>query len=305
MRYGVVILPDQPWSVAARRWTRAEELGFDHAWTFDHLMWRGLRSKPWFSALPTLTAAAVRTSRLRLGTLVATPNLRHPLTFAKEIMSLDDVSGGRALCGIGAGAITGFDNEVFGASPLSLADRSARFREFAELTDLLLRLRETDYEGEHYQARGAAMYPGCVQEPAVPLAIAAAGVRTMRLAARLAQYWITVGIPGRFEPTRFDRAVPLLREQSARFDWACATEGRDPGDVRRVLVAGTQVCGVLDSADAFATARGLFTELGFTDLVVFWPRSEAPFQGTEDQLEAVAPLLRQDEAQPALNEASR
>ena len=97
MRFGITILPEYRWSDAAPRWRRAEELGFDHAWTYDHLSWRWLRDEPWFGVVPTLAAAAVATSRIRLGTLVANPGLRHPATFAKELMTLDDISAGRVL----------------------------------------------------------------------------------------------------------------------------------------------------------------------------------------------------------------
>src|SRR5436309_15441027 len=90
MRIGVLILPELPWSTAQSLWRRAEELGFDHAWTYDHLAWRSLRDAPWFGAMPTLAAAAVVTTRMRLGTLVASSNFRHPVSFAKEIITLDD-----------------------------------------------------------------------------------------------------------------------------------------------------------------------------------------------------------------------
>ncbi|HZI97226.1 MAG TPA: LLM class flavin-dependent oxidoreductase, partial [Actinomycetales bacterium] len=108
MRIGVVVLPQQRWAEAAARWRALEDMGFDHAWTYDHLAWRSLADEPWFATVPTLTAAALVTSRIRLGTWVASPNYRHPVTFAKELMSLDDVSGGRFELGIGAGGI-GFD----------------------------------------------------------------------------------------------------------------------------------------------------------------------------------------------------
>lgn len=91
MRHGIVLLPEQRWSAARDRWRRAEELGFDHAWTYDHLMWRWLRDETWFGCLPTLTAAAGVTSKMRLGSLVATPTFRHPVPFAKELMTLDDI----------------------------------------------------------------------------------------------------------------------------------------------------------------------------------------------------------------------
>src|SRR5712692_4007145 len=102
MRLGVVILPELPWSRAATLWRRAEELGFDHAWTYDHLAWRSLRDDPWFGAIPTLTAAAVATGRIRLGTLVASPTFRHPVPFAKELITINDICGGRFTLGIGA-----------------------------------------------------------------------------------------------------------------------------------------------------------------------------------------------------------
>ena len=73
MRLGVLILPEERWSTARDRWRAAEELGFHHAWTYDHLTWRRFRDKTWFGAVPTLAAAAETTSRLRLGTLVASP----------------------------------------------------------------------------------------------------------------------------------------------------------------------------------------------------------------------------------------
>src|SRR4249919_180286 len=125
MRVGIVILPDQRWAVAAGRWQRAEQLGFDHAWTYDHLGWRDLVDGPWFDAVGTLTAAATVTSRIRLGTLVASPNFRHPVHFARELTGLDDISDGRVLLGIGAGGI-GFDSAVLGWPALSPRERADR-----------------------------------------------------------------------------------------------------------------------------------------------------------------------------------
>ena len=113
MRVGVCILPEHPWATGRDLWQRAEALGFVHAWTYDHLAWRSLRDSPWYSAIPTLTAAAVVTERMRLGTLVASPNFRHPVPFARELLALDDVSAGRLTLGIGAGGL-GYDTEMLG-----------------------------------------------------------------------------------------------------------------------------------------------------------------------------------------------
>jgi alkanesulfonate monooxygenase SsuD/methylene tetrahydromethanopterin reductase-like flavin-dependent oxidoreductase (luciferase family) len=126
MRVGVVILPEHPWPEALRMFRRVEELGFAHAWTYDHIAWRTLRDGPWHAAVPLLAAVAATTSRIRIGTLVASPNYRHPVTFAKEIMTLDHVSAGRVTLGIGAGSRS-YDAIVLGQEPWSVGERSARF----------------------------------------------------------------------------------------------------------------------------------------------------------------------------------
>jgi alkanesulfonate monooxygenase SsuD/methylene tetrahydromethanopterin reductase-like flavin-dependent oxidoreductase (luciferase family) len=171
------------------------------------------------------------------------------------------------------------------------SDRTARFAEFVQLMDELLRRSETTHEGRYYVARAVRMHPGCTQRPRVPFAVAATGPVGMRLAARMAQVWVTVGVAGNFEPSRFDRMQGVLREQVDRLEQACTAEGRQPSTLRRMIVAGTQVGGVLDSRDSFVEARGLFTELGFTDMTVFWPREEFPFAGRERVLEDIAPDL--------------
>src|SRR5205823_3905468 len=149
MRLGVVILPEHPWSEAHHIWRRAEALGFEHAWTYDHLAWRTLRESPWFGAVPTLTAAAMATERMRLGPLVASPNFRHPVPFSKEVVTLDDISDGRITLGIGAGGY-GWDATVLGQAALSPADRFERFSEFVELTDSLLSRPTTSYQGRFF-----------------------------------------------------------------------------------------------------------------------------------------------------------
>ncbi|TDU05345.1 luciferase-like monooxygenase [Streptomyces sp. 846.5] len=80
MRLGTVILPIHRWSEGREVWRRAEELGFDAAYTYDHLSWRSFRDQPWFGAVPTLTAAATATQSMRLGTLVTSVKPRSPIT---------------------------------------------------------------------------------------------------------------------------------------------------------------------------------------------------------------------------------
>ncbi|HEX8346567.1 MAG TPA: LLM class flavin-dependent oxidoreductase [Actinoplanes sp.] len=287
MRHGVLILPEHRWPRARARWTQAEEMGFDHAWTYDHLMWRWFRDKPWFSAVPTLAAAAAVTHRMALGTLVASPHFRHPVDFAKELVTLDDIAHGRMVCGIGAGA-PGYDERIRGGDPLSPRERADRFEEFVTLLDRLLRDQRTDFTGTWYWARDAVVQPDCLVQPRLPLAVAAAGPRGMALAARYADIWVTSGPPNVFEQDRFDRVAPLLKDQLAAVDEACVTHGRDPASLRRLLLTDGAVGGVLESVGSYRDAAGLFEDLGFTDLVVHWPRPDTPFEGDERVLAGFA-----------------
>ena len=274
MRFGVVILPDARWSVARERWRAAETLGFDHAWTYDHLTWRSLRDGPWFGALPTLTAAATATTRLRLGTLVASPNFRHPVPFAKELMTLDDISQGRLTVGLGAGG-TGFDATALGQEPWSRRERADRFEEFVTLLDRLLAQPATTHEGRFYSAREARAVPGCVQQPRVPFAIAAEGTRGMRLAAALGATWVIVDGRG----DAHDRIRRMLE--------VCAAAGREPETLGRLVLLGFRER-PLAALEAFRDCAGRYAAMGFTDLVVHWPRDAEPFTAQTRVLERVA-----------------
>lgn len=93
VRVSVIILPIYSRRRADETWSHAEELGFHAAYTYDHLSWRSFRDGPWFGMVPTLAAAAYTTRTIRLGTMVTNPNYRHPVTLAKDLMTLDELSG--------------------------------------------------------------------------------------------------------------------------------------------------------------------------------------------------------------------
>jgi alkanesulfonate monooxygenase SsuD/methylene tetrahydromethanopterin reductase-like flavin-dependent oxidoreductase (luciferase family) len=103
---------------------------------------------------------------MRLGTLVTSPNFRHPVTLAKELISLDDVSDGRVTLGIGAGG-TGFDATALGQDPWTPRERADRFGEFVPLLDRLLTEDSVSYEGTSTRrtrratSRGVCSGPGC------------------------------------------------------------------------------------------------------------------------------------------------
>lgn len=293
MRVSTVILPVHRWSESGREiWQRAEELGFHAAYTYDHLSWRSFRDGPWFGAVPTLTAAAAATSRLRLGTLVTSPNFRHPVTLAKELITLDDVSGGRITLGIGAGG-SGFDATTLlrgGAEPWSPRERADRFGEFVDLLDRLLTHDAVTYEGTHYSAHEARNIPGCVQRPRLPFAVAATGPRGLRLAARHGQAWVTTGDPKISETGTPADSLAAIGGQIERLGQACAEAGRDPRELDKIMLTGftPAAAGPLSSVDAFVEFAGRHAELGIDEIVLHWPIPDSIFAADLGVFEKIA-----------------
>jgi len=290
MRVGIVILPQLRWAEQSVLWRRAEAYGFDHAWTYDHLTWDPLAGEPWGATVPTLVAAATVTTRVRLGTWVASPNFRHPVTFARELAALDDVSGGRAVAGIGAGG-TGADATVLGDPVLSPPDRTERLAEFLTLLDLVLTRPSTTWRGRFYAAVEARTTQPCVQQPRLPFVVAANGPVTMALAARLGRGWATHGRPryGADDDAAWWRGVGELAE---RFDAVLAETARDAGPVDRMLSVDGGPTFSLVSAGHFAEVVGRAAELGFTDVVAHWPTpGSRRYAAPESVLDEVAAML--------------
>ncbi len=271
-------------------WTRAEELGFDHLWTYDHLTWDPLAGTPWGATMPTLVAAAGVTSRVPLGTWVASPNYRHPVPFARELAALDDVSGGRAVLGIGAGG-TGHDARVLGGEVPAPADRAARLEEFVELLDRMLTEDHVDHAGRFYTAVDARTTLPPVQRPRLPFVVAANGPRLMRLAARYGAGWATTGsTPRDAGDEAWWDGVARLAE---RFTTVLDADGGGR-DVRRMLSIDAAPTFALVSADFFADAVERAARLGFTDVVAHWPVPGAPvYDAPESRVEEIAALLPQ------------
>jgi alkanesulfonate monooxygenase SsuD/methylene tetrahydromethanopterin reductase-like flavin-dependent oxidoreductase (luciferase family) len=274
MRVGVLMLPTDPWPEAMARARRIEAMGYDHLWTYDHLSWRRYRGRPWYSALPWLTGMAGVTERLRLGTMVASPNLRHPVTLAQDAITLDHVSNGRVELGVGAGGI-GFDATVFGREPLTRPELVARLGEFVELLSRLFADDLVSYAGRYYTVVDACVQPAAIQSPRIPLAIAAGGKRALELTARLGDAWITYG-----DTTNGDRSVTgtaeAVRTQVRRLDEACTAIGRDPTSIRRIYLAGNTDARPLASVEAFTDFVERYREFGFTDVVFHHPRTDDP-----------------------------
>ena len=283
MRFGLTILTDLPWAQARPRWQAAEEMGFDHAWTYDHLVWGGLPESPWTTATPVLGAVAQVTSTIGLGTLVVSPNFRHPYLLLRDAQALDDLSGGRFLLGVGTGG--NLDSSILALPELSVRERVDRFQEFVET---LVELRDGDHvtrEGRWFSVADARTLPPLRR---TPLLVAANGPRSLRFAARTGDGWVTTGPSVESDAEWWSG----LATAAATYDEARAATDRGPGPRYLLTDAAPQ----LDRNGRFALrSRGYFEEvagrageLGFTDLVTHWPRPDEPYAGDLAVLEEVA-----------------
>lgn len=286
MKLGVLILPEHSWQEAKPLWQQAEAMGFDHAWTYDHLTWRSFRNQAWYAAVPTLTAVATATTHIRLGTLVASPNFRHPLPFAKELIALDDISNGRFTLGIGAGS-SSWDATMLNQEPWTPRERANRFAEFVTMTDQLLREPESTHQGQYYATNEARTYPGCIQQPRLPFAIAASGKRGMKLAAQFGQIWVTTGDYAQEGMLNVKEGTALIKEQMMQLDDICHQIGRDPATLKRLVLSGPRLESGLTSIDAFQETISRYSEIGVTDFVVHWPRPTTPFKGDRAHFERI------------------
>ncbi|HEY0117298.1 MAG TPA: LLM class flavin-dependent oxidoreductase [Cellulomonas sp.] len=289
---GVVILPQERWAVQREQWVEAERMGFDHAWTYDHLAWRSLADEPWFATVPLLAAAAAVTSRIRLGTWVASPNFRHPVPFAKDVMGLDDVSAGRFVLGVGAGG-EGWDAAVTGPPP-SRGERHRRFAEFLALLDELLTHPVTDTTGDWYTAREARMIPGTLARPRPPFVVAANGPKAMALAARHGQGWATYGpsldIDGTGDAADQERWWAGLAEMVHRFDEVVAASGRTEPIGKWLSLDGAPVFSLV-SVETAVEGIERAAALGFDEVVVHRPRSSGIYAGSLDAYAALGDRL--------------
>jgi alkanesulfonate monooxygenase SsuD/methylene tetrahydromethanopterin reductase-like flavin-dependent oxidoreductase (luciferase family) len=242
---------------------------------------------PWHAAVPVLAAAAAVTERVRLGTLVATPNFRHPVTLARDALALDDVSNGRLDLGLGAGS-GGPDATALGQEPWTASERLERFEEFLQVLQPIVDgapTARTSMQTEHYRSVEAPSTPGSLQRP-LPLTIAAGGPKGLGLAARYGRDWVTIGPTGRGRGTPEDvfdavtRQLPLLDE-------ACRSAGRDPSSIGRTLL-WTPTEPVITSLDQFDEIAGPCAELGFDQFVLHHPAQTGPYGGDVKTFEKIA-----------------
>lgn len=279
MRYGICILPERPWASARPLWQRAEQMGFDHAWTYDHLVWGGLPDAQWFSCIPTLTAAATITERIGLGAFVVSPNFRHPVAFSREVQTLADISEDRFLLGLGVGGTP--DDTLLGQRDLTVARRVDRFHEFTELLDQTLRDDHVTADGEFYRSRNMRLVGGSVRRR-VPLLLAGNGPRNVRFAAERGDGWITTGTSA----ASLDEWFAGVARACRVLDETLAEHSRV--DFPRYLSLDASPRNALESVHLFDDMVGRAADLGFTDVIVHWPRDDEPYRAPLSVLEALA-----------------
>lgn len=141
---------------------RAERLGFDSLWTVEHLLTApGLYGASWLEPMMALAHAAAVTRRIKLATGILVAPLRHPLFIAKEVATLQALSGGRAMLGVG----TGWDEREFRSIGVPLSERGRRLDEILDVLPRLLTEREVSHHGRHYRFDSVTIDP---QLPAPP-----------------------------------------------------------------------------------------------------------------------------------------
>lgn len=264
----------------------AEDLGFDHAWLVDHLVdTDGPPEHPCLEAWTLLAAIAARTKRIRLGVLVTSNTFRHPAVLLKEAVTVDHISGGRLILGLGSGWHDD-EHRRYGIDLPEPAERVDRFAEAVEMISLLMSQPRTTFHGQHYRLDDAPLEPRPIQQPRIPILIAAHRPRMLRLAARFADQWDTFAtLPG----TATDSVSASIEERIRSLDDACREIRRDPAEIRRSTWTRAAA---LESDEIYASFVDRHRILGFTDFSVV-----APATGAEAVLrrvaEGVIPELRQ------------
>lgn len=209
----------------------AEAGGLDSVWVGDHLLYRedGDARGP-YEAWSVLAGLAEATERVFLGPLVASTSFHTPAMLAKKAATVDDMSGGRLILGLGAG----WNRVEYDAFGFPFDHRVDRFEEAFTVIRTLLRDGAIDFEGTYYTARGAELIPR--PRPDIPLMVGSNGPRMLRITMPHADMWNTWHTDFFNDP---DRLQPLLDI----VDTACVEVGRDPSEVIRTVALYVQLPG--------------------------------------------------------------
>ncbi len=267
MRLGVFGPWLEPWSTGKTTWQHLEHIGFDVGYLGDHLTHPSIEGRWLADAYTTLAAVAQVTARMDLGTLVSSTVIRHPAPLARAAATLQDLSNGRFVLGLGSGAPA--DEKVMG---LGAGVTKHRFERFAETVEAVTALwaGASSWEGQWVRTHGVVPLPAAPGQQAPRLMIAAHGPRALDLAARFGDGWSSYGgiHAASMDEEDFWSAVS---EQSQAFTRACDQAGRDPRTARRSILLGYGNVQPLASVGAYVAAVDRAAQAGFDEVVVYWP----------------------------------
>ena len=256
----------KPWAQVRDEFALADDLGFDHAWLVDHLLdTDGPPDLPCLEAWTLLAAIARETTRVRIGTLVTSNTYRHPSILLKEAVTVDHLSDGRLILGLGAGWQVD-EHRRYGIPLPPPGERVDRLEEAIQIALLLMSGEPATFDGRYYQLDDARFEPRPVQRPRIPLLVAAHRPRMIALAARYADQWDTFPEIAGTATEGVDR-VAAGPDGAVRMA-ACRAAGRDPSTVRRSLWADASIL-VRRRVRAFVERHAA---LGFTDVIAVPPR---------------------------------
>jgi len=266
MKIGTIII-QSTWDSNRAVFTRAEELGIDTAYVADHLTHPTVAGQWLADGWTTLAAAAVSTERIRLGSLVASAAVRNPTTLARAAATLQDISGGRIVLGVGAGS------PIDAAADRGVTPTTRQLTErFAEVVGGIKAnwAGERDWTGEHVAAQGLETAPLAPGLPAPRLVVAAHGPRGYGVVAKYADGWTTYAGPANLA-LGGDALWVALEEQSRGVDAACERISRNPSELTRSVLLGYGPDRPMESVAAFTECLARAGAAGFDEVVFYWP----------------------------------
>jgi F420-dependent oxidoreductase-like protein len=223
MKFGLFTsLGGLTWSELRSLWQHIEETGWDAACVADHFMPNGRDPvQETLECWTALAGLALTTKRMRIGTLVSGNTYRHPAVVAKMAANVDIMSGGRLICGMGAGWQKN-EHTAYGIPFLTLGERLNRLEEACQVLVSLWTEHKANFAGRFYQLQDAPLYPKPLQQPHPELLVGGGGEkRTLRIAATYANHWNCWA-----GPETMQHKIQILKDH-------CAAVGRDPATITR------------------------------------------------------------------------
>ncbi|HUP54869.1 MAG TPA: LLM class flavin-dependent oxidoreductase [Methylomirabilota bacterium] len=211
-----------------------EDLGYDSIWVGEHLLyrWPDRPSRAPWEAWTSMAAIAAATTRVEFGPLVACTNFHNPALLAKQASTIDEISGGRLILGLGAG----WNETEFRAFGFPFDHRVDRFEEAFTIIRTLLRDGEIDFDGRFYQARDCELLPAGARAGGPPLMVGSIGPRMLRITLPHVDSWNVWFADTGNSPD----GVPPLRDV---VDEACRDVGRDPAEIERTVAVQVRLPG--------------------------------------------------------------